>query len=271
MKSQRYMAAVLLGGLLSGLALAADTGAWMLSYENKSTNQLVWDKRMAPMLRTHLPAALSDRVDRALGGPPEPVLVAAARYVSASACVPHDCSVKGFFWIDTLTGTSLGASANGADVRLGSNSLRAGAIPAPARSALLDWIDDNAIAPREVIFVGVDNTETSLDVADFQPRPHFTPPEAGPGFDCTAARTPVEQTICANPALAQTDLAMQRRFTQGQRGYDTVPSRNERRALQLAWLKERDRSCTDAADRVACLENSYAAQARRLDNWLPSR
>ena len=276
MINRKFAAACAVLACLAGHAVAAETGTWVLTYENKSTNQLTWDHRMNSLVNTHLPAALAEKVGRALGGPPEPVVVVSNRYASASACVPHSCLDKGFFWIDTTTGASLGASAivgvsaaiDG--LLLGSYSLRADTIPAPARAALLDWLSENEIASTHVAFVGVDNVVTPIAAGDFQPRTRFTPQAGGPGFDCAAAHSAIETTICADPALSRLDLDMQRRFDEGQRSYDTVPARNERRALQRRWLKQRDSACGAATERVACLAHSYAVQTERLDNFLPS-
>jgi uncharacterized protein YecT (DUF1311 family) len=276
MNNRKSAAACAVMMSLTGHVVAAETGTWVLTYENKSTNQLTWDHRMNRLVETHLPAALAEKVGRALGGPPEPVVVVSNRYASASACVPHSCGDKGFFWIDTKTGASLGASAivgvsTAIDsLLLGSNSLRADTIPAPARAALMDWLSENAIASTHVAFVGADNVVTPVAATDFQPRTRFTPQAGGPGFDCAAAHSAVETTICADPALSRLDLDMQHRFDDGQRSYATVPARAERRALQRQWLKERDSACGAATEREACLAHSYAVQTERLDNFLPS-
>ncbi len=271
MRKERFMLACLLGLCLSGFARASDTGAWMLSYENMSSNPVIFDRRWAPLLHTHLPAALSNEVEKRFQGPPDPVIVASHRYVSASACIVHDCGDKGFFWIDTQTGASLGATVGVGGLRLGSNSLRLDAMPAPARAALLDWISYHDIREQEVAFIGADNVAVPLAAVEFQPRPRFQPPPSGPGFDCAAARTAIETTICGDPELSQIDLAMQRRFDEGQHGVGTVPNQNERRALQRRWLAERDRTCGEASDRVACLKDSYAVQTDRLDHWVPAK
>jgi uncharacterized protein YecT (DUF1311 family) len=270
MNKTGFAASCVLSICLCGHAGAAETGEWVRDYENKSTNQLVWDHRMNSLVNTHLPAALAGKVGRALGGPPDPVVVVANRYASASACVPHDCGNKGFFWIDTKTGASLGASLGIDGLLLGSNDLRASAIPPPARAALLNWLGENGIAPTQVAFAGADNVVTPIAANAFQPRARFTPLPGGPGFDCAAAHSAIEMTICADPALSRLDLDMQRRFDAGQRGIDTVPARNERRALQRQWVKERDSACGAANDRASCLAHSYAVQTERLDNFLPA-
>jgi len=76
-----------------------------------------------------------------------------------------------------------------------------------------------------------------------------------PSFSCAGRLTPVEFTICADPALARADGIMgalyhDLRAKLGPTGADAL------RSAQRAWIKRRDRLCpTTAADR-------YSAQAR---------
>lgn len=95
--------------LLGTKALAA-SATWLLEYENKSTNELIWDKRYRALPAALLPKALVKSVSLGLGGPPNPVETAEGRYVSISACRMHSCEEKAFLWIDSKTGDGIGAA-----------------------------------------------------------------------------------------------------------------------------------------------------------------
>lgn len=284
----RFLMAMCIGMLIAGGAARAaspPSGTWVLSYEGKSTNQWIWDKRTRGLVESRLPAALSADVLSALGGPPDPVEVAGGRYFSVSACVPHDCPDKGFFWFDTVTGIGLGATYRpgrlqsrpgdggyyfepGA-LRIGSNGLVAGEIPTPAMRALIDWITDQDLGVASAEFIGVSNASVELDAARFAPRARFQPPPGGPSFDCARASTAVEKRICTDRELAKLDLALAVHVRESRHGHATVGARRQLVELQRAWLKERDASCAAAPDMSDCLARSYRAQYDRLMNWIP--
>ncbi|HWJ94965.1 MAG TPA: hypothetical protein VNT33_09600, partial [Telluria sp.] len=110
----------------------ADAGAasWVLSYQNKSTNEFIWDKRTESLVRRTLPPRFSRLVLGALGGPPDPVIVTAGRFASMSACRAHSCIEKGFFWVDSATGDALGGYFLDGSLLLGSNAFTRSSIPA---------------------------------------------------------------------------------------------------------------------------------------------
>jgi len=249
----------------------ADVVDWPLSYDGQSTNTFIWDKRAKPLIQTRVPSKLSRDVIAGLGGPPDPVFVVEKRYVSASACEAHACPEKGFFWIDTQTGQGLGAVIYDGELRLGSNSLSSAQIPAAARRALIDWTSANDITVTSVEFIDRTGASASIDAAQFKPAPHFEPAAGGPSYDCKAAATRVEKTICTDPALASQDLAMAKHVKELRQGYATVAHRTMLRDFQRKWLKERDATCAPAADINACLAKQYQVQDDRLMNWKPTQ
>jgi uncharacterized protein YecT (DUF1311 family) len=273
-------AASLLASLVVGAAFfcanpaqaapAASPPDWVLSYEGKSSNSFIWDKRSQALVRTRVPAKLSDRLLSALGGPPDPVFVLARRYVSVSACRPHSCDEKGFFWIDSKTGTGLGAYFTPDSLLLGSNGMSSDGLPGPARQALANWLKENDLRPKVVEFVGQGGNVTTLEAALFSPPPAFQPPAGGPSFDCAKAATPSEKAICADARLAKLDLDLAQLVTGLRHGHDTVGARNQLLDLQRSWLKGRDAQCRRAADISACLKEQYRAQHDRLMNWIPT-
>lgn len=251
------------------LAISAASTQWVLSYEGKSTNRFIWDHRTERLVRTRLPAALADDVLSALGGPPEPVLVSDRRYVSVSACVPHDCLDKGFFWIDTNTGIGFGAHYVPPALLIGSNGLSAEQIPPQARQALIDWLTENELKPEAVAFVGNGGARTSLAAAGFQARTQYQAASGGPSFDCARAFSQIDKAICGDAGLAKRDLEMATLFKEIRQGHDTVGARSQVVEFQRNWLRRRNAECTHAADLSACLRDSYRAQHDRLMNWIP--
>lgn len=267
------------GLLLAVLASAAGSGAasaqagphdWLLSYEGRSTNALIWDKRTKRLVESRVPAKLSRQVLSGLGGPPGPVLVSGGRFVAASACVAHSCPDKGFFWIDARTGAALGGYFSGTALQLGSNGMQAGAIPAEARRALVAWLGEYELHPMTVKFIGRSGRATPLPPASFTPPGQYQPRAGGPSFDCDKAATPVEKAICADPALAAQDVELARLLKEVRLGHATVDAREQLRTLQRQWLKQRDAACGESSDRAACLAAQYRAQHERVANWVPS-
>lgn len=268
------LASIMVCAALFGLgpASAAEPGSteWVLSYEGKSSNRFIWDKRTAALVRSRVPSRLSQQLLGALGGPPDPVIVAERRFASASACRPHSCTEKGFFWIDSKTGIGLGAYFTPDSLLLGSNGLSYDRLPAPARQALADWLKENDLRPQVVEFVGQSGRVTALQAERFSPPPRYQPPIDGPSFDCAKAATPIEKTICGDAGLAKRDLDLAKLVTEMRHGYDTVGAQQQLRELQRRWLRGRDAQCHAVADLVACLNEQYRAQYEHLRNWIPT-
>ena len=64
---------------------------------------------------------------------------------------------------------------------------------------------------------------------------------AGPSFDCAAARLPVEKAICADPALAEADLALSRAYRQAaQRVAADAAASAELKASQRGFVATRN-------------------------------
>ncbi|RZA32796.1 MAG: DUF1311 domain-containing protein [Lysobacteraceae bacterium] len=260
------------GASSAGAAPATDASraAWVLAYQGKSTNSFIWDRRTKRLVDSRVPAALSSEVLSGLGGPPDPVLVTEGRYLAASGCVAHSCTDKGFFWIDARTGAGLGAYYSGDELLIGSNSMRAGRIPAPAQHALRAWLQELELSPASVTFVAHTGETTPLAAAQFTLPAQFRSSPTGPSFDCRKASTLVEKAVCSNASLSMQDLELGRLLKSVRHGHATVGAREELRALQRHWLKERDTRCAASADLDACLASQYRAQHDRLRNWVPA-
>lgn len=259
---------------MTGSILALSV-AWLLSYEGKSTNELVWDSRTHALVQTRVPAKLSRALIEALGGPPDPVFVRDGRYVSLSACAFHACGEKGFLWVDTRSGVGLGAVAQQwqhlpKTLILGSNAFAADAIPAAARTALLEWLSERDVQPASVTFVDRSGRETELEVARFTPPEKFQPPLSGPSFDCARAATRIETAICNDGSLSKADLELSRLYREIRHGHDTVGVWSELAEFERSWVRSRDAECGGRADVVPCLLQKYQQQHDALWNWLPS-
>lgn len=266
------LSALLVIRFLILLDLQGNSTSWMLSYEGKSTNDFIWDKRTASLINTCVPAKLSNDLLDGLSGPPDPVIVSEHRYVSVSACVPHFCPTKGFFWLDTTTGIGLGAVFGGDDSRtlkIGSNGMPATQVPAAARAGLIDWLTENELQPAKVEFIGSQGNWQSLDASGFKPRAKYQPAAGGPGFDCGQASGVIESTICGDASLSSLDLAMFKLVESIRRGHATLAARTELLEMQRAWTRQRDAECVSAPAIKTCLESKYREQTDKLGNWLP--
>lgn len=255
----------------SGPALASEKYAWVLSYEGKSTNAFIWDKRAKGLVRASLPTRLAKDVVDGLGGPPDPVRVIEHRYVSVSACVSHACMMKGFFWIDVQSGAAMGAALVDNVLQVGSKTLSSTALPTPARRALSAWLSDNDIEPSKVEFADAKGAVSPLAQSEFSPARGFRPPPQGPSFDCTRAKTRIELAICNDPGLSTQDLELAAEVRQLRQGHATVGNQEAVRAFQREWLKRRDATCAGAAQVVDCVAQQYSQQQERLRHWLPPR
>jgi uncharacterized protein YecT (DUF1311 family) len=266
----------------SAEALSRDA-SWMLSYAGRSTNALIWDQRINSVVKESLPRSISGSVLNGLGGPPNPILVVGST-LSASACVAHSCPDKGFFWIDTASGSAFGASVSlwgcdgGAEVGLrcelllGSRRFKSFQnIPASGKRALMEWMNEQDIRVKVVRFVDAANKTTALNPADFQLVERFHPPLTGPSFDCRTAHDQIETAICGNEELATLDLDMADQYRKMHVSYDTVGNREQLRDLQRLWLAHRKAACADVPGQIQCLEAEYRRQHDVLENWVPSR
>lgn len=251
-------------------ALAQADASWMLGYQGKSTNQFIWDARTKRLVDTRIPADLADHVLDSLGGPPDPVRIVDDRYVSASACMAHNCTEKAFLWVDTKTGVGLGACYVPEALMIGSNGLSAGTIPPRARQALINWLTEHDLRTTSAAFIGAAGAKTALSVDEFTARDRFEPPAGGPSFDCHRAVRALEKTICGDAGLAAQDLALDTMFNQIRSGSGTTVAQDQLRQLQRNWLKERDRDCADPAGMAACLKRQYTRQQDRINNWVPT-
>jgi len=271
---RRLVAAVAMAACFIPAAMSAATVSatqWALSYEGKSTNQFMGDKRAVTLIRTRVPSRLSDQVLSALGGPPDPVLIAGRRYVAVSACVPHDCPDRGFFWLDTQTGVGLGAHFAGDQLELASNGLSATNIPAAARKALADWLTYQELVPTSLAFIDRANQLTPLDAAAFAVPVPYQPAAGGPSYACTAAVSRSEKAICGDAGLSRLDLELAKLVHLLRHGVASTVEQTQLRDLQRAWLARRDADCAAAPELVACLAEQYRVQYTRLENWVPAR
>jgi uncharacterized protein len=85
-------------------------------------------------------------------------------------------------------------------------------------------------------------------------------PAVAQSFDCSKARTPIEQAICASPALAAQDKALNDAYIAARANLASdSPEAAALRDSQRAWISERNRAC-GAGDAASCLAASYKAR-----------
>jgi hypothetical protein len=256
-------------------ASGVTTQTWPLEYRDMSTNRFIWDKRVPSLIRSKLHSSFAPLVMAALGGPPNPVTVLQDRFFAASACVPHSCLEKGFFWLDTRTGDGLGAiiivryPGNVGELRLDSKATR-GELPEHARQSVIDWLDEQNIVAAAVEFVDATGISHSLSAVDFQALPRFDPPVGGPSFDCANAETRIEQAVCTDPELAALDLQLFAFYRRLRGGLDTLPHRKQVTDLQQMWFKKTNAACVQAEVLNTCLNEQYLLQWSSVQTWVPT-
>jgi uncharacterized protein YecT (DUF1311 family) len=256
-------------------ASGATTQMWPLEYRDMSTNRFIWDKRVPSLIRSKLHPSFAALVTAALGGPPNPVTVLQDRFFAASACVPHYCPEKGFFWLDTRTGEGLGAiiiipyPGNVGELRLNSKVIR-GELPEHARQSIIDWLDEQNIVATAVEFIDATGISRSLPAVDFQAPPKFDPPAGGPSFDCANAATRIEQALCTDPELAALDLKLYDFYRLLRGGLATIPDRKQVTDLQQMWLKKTNAACVQSDVLNVCLNEQYLLQLSSIQTWVPT-
>jgi uncharacterized protein YecT (DUF1311 family) len=82
-------------------------------------------------------------------------------------------------------------------------------------------------------------------------------------FDCAAAATPIEKSICSDVALARLDRDVAEAFLRGVRFATEDAAKEKLKTGQRAWLGERDAACPTAA--VPCLATAYRDRLAKLE------
>lgn len=260
---------------------------WLLSYQDKSTNALMWDKqhRFQALIKASMPSrTFSQRLLESFGGPPDPVLIRENRYVSASACEAHACTEKSFFWYDMKTGVAVGATLGGWQYHVDHNTTRfdhptlvvasntATSIQLPEKSIfqIRTWLQQYNAVPTKVSFINRKGHEEKLPKALFLNNEIYHPTSKGPSFDCTQAYSRVDEAICHSPALSQQDHDIYQLAQQIRNGTDKENAREQLAELQRHWLSQREHDCYNAADLDECLSHAYKIQKDTLMNWTPN-
>jgi len=272
----RFLAACLLTLAFNRSAGAAPVAgvSWPLEYRDASTNSFSGDKRTGPLIESGTHRGFASELTLALGGPPGPVIVQEDRYVTASACVPHDCLRKGLLWLDTKGGSGLGAifrgsyPSNAGALELDSTQIRGG-VPEGARLSIIKWLDEVKAVPTSVAFTDATGARRALPITSFLPPQRFTPPSDGPSFDCARAATRIETLLCGDRDLAEQDLKLSEQYKGMLVAQSDMPTRRQLSALQQSWLRQRDTRCEQAAEPKTCLAAAYGAQSSFLLNWIP--
>ena len=125
------------------------------------------------------------------------------------------------------------------------------------RDACAGAAGQGPVAVADCIGRAYDERIAELEVARGQP-PIAAP--VSPSFNCRYARTPVEQAICTDPALAAKDRRMARLYERagGSRFGPVEPT-------QSAWLATRDACARVAGPALhACIHEAYDARIAEL-------
>lgn len=134
--------------------------------------------------------------------------------------------------------------------------------PVAPKTQAVDAVADVAMSSGPTTASAADSDETTTAspaaqglAADAVPR--MAPAEARASFDCSAARTKVEQTICSDSGLASLDAALGEAY---RAALARVGDPKILKAAQRAWLITVRNACEDAA----CLARVYSERAEQL-------
>lgn len=123
------------------------------------------------------------------------------------------------------------------------------------------------ISPLDAGNSDAEATQNDSDAEDAASVTEPAPPPriAQPSFDCSKARTPSEQAVCANPALAALDRQMAAAYNQAMSG--ATPGRQALlRQTRDHFLGYRDRCPSDR-----CIANAYEGRIREIDDIATGR
>ncbi|MFA8436896.1 MAG: hypothetical protein ACEPOZ_20505 [Marinifilaceae bacterium] len=96
---------------------------WLLEFDSKSTNALIWDKRFTEVKEMIIPdrnvhllgfeRTLKESLSMVMGGAPNPIKIDTTQnYMVASACRQNSCDEKGFIWYDLIANKGIIAIVN---------------------------------------------------------------------------------------------------------------------------------------------------------------
>ncbi len=172
-KKWLFLRAALWLVLLSGV-MTASAQSWPKDYKEKSADEFRRDSRARGLIREKIHAPFDKDLWDALSGPPGPVNWTVGRYFATSACLYRFCPIKGFFWLDTRTGTALGGVLTTelpdykvGGLRLDSRNI-AGDLPSAARRAVLEWLMNVGVEVRDVSFTDDSDNLKTMDAELFQ-------------------------------------------------------------------------------------------------------
>lgn len=87
----------------------------------------------------------------------------------------------------------------------------------------------------------------------------------GPSFNCANARTPGEQAVCSDSALANLDRTMARQY----RG--AVAAANSQQALLLRETRDRFLAYRDGCPNAQCMRDAYTGRMREIRDIMEGR
>jgi uncharacterized protein len=111
-----------------------------------------------------------------------------------------------------------------------------------------------------VVTLLVSALSVSAVAAQNAPAPAPAPAAAGASFDCGKATTPIEKTICADPALATLDGRLASVYAQAKKNVDA------KYLGQARWLRVERNGCSTRKDLGSCLSFAYNERIRVLES-----
>ena len=134
-----------------------------------------------------------------------------------------------------------------------------------AAFVLLPHVLEIEYPPYQVAAYADGPQSSTLPLARLRDVMRANPRTPVPSFDCAQAKTANERAICSDVALARLDRDVSESWSSQYRNENDPQRKTKLKTGQMAWLAERDRSCTDAR-RVACLTRLYRARLAALQS-----
>ncbi|MDX1990342.1 MAG: tetratricopeptide repeat protein [Candidatus Obscuribacter sp.] len=141
--------------------------AWMTSYNGRSSNELLYDKRFVGLLKSIAPdvkdvvekgSSIVDSAYDRLGGPPEAVEILKNRFLLAKADMAHFARAKAFLFYDLMEKRGILAIVDGEEWPTVFTASKQypdqSQFPPEFNKALTDWLQHEKVIATAKVFVG---------------------------------------------------------------------------------------------------------------------
>jgi hypothetical protein len=146
---------------------------WVQTSKGKNTNSIIWELQKVNFLKSELPAfkedfgfkrknkksSLDEALMEVLGGPPDESVSRDESSIVLTACRPHSCDEKGFYWVNSKDKTSImaiihfvyqGKLDKSPQLFLASKNYKCGQYPDAANIQMNFWLKSKKVTPLKI-------------------------------------------------------------------------------------------------------------------------